>query len=94
MTKITLVALDKSHAILVTNDKGNWMKEKSTNTCSSFDFIVYVLSHVTKMQLLWSQLRANDMLPCVPIFNYLKYNNNKSEIIKDIQFKCLDDLTL
>jgi hypothetical protein len=27
-TKIPLIALDKSHAILVANDKGYWMKEK------------------------------------------------------------------
>jgi hypothetical protein len=70
-TKIPLVALDKSHVILVTNDKGiGWMK-KSTNISSSFDSIVYV-SHVTTMPLFWSLLRANDMLPHAPIFNYLK----------------------
>jgi hypothetical protein len=34
----------------------------------------YVLSHAIKMQLFWSQLRANDVLPCVLIFDYLKYN--------------------
>jgi hypothetical protein len=48
-TKISLVVWDKSHAILVTNDKGYWMKKKSTNTSSSFDFSEYVLSHVIKM---------------------------------------------
>ncbi len=63
------------------------MKQK----VNKYNFIVYVLSHATKMQLFWSQLRANDVLPCVPIFNYLKYNNY-FEIIYDIQFKCLDDL--
>jgi hypothetical protein len=36
----------------------------------------------------------NDVLPCVLIFNYLKYNNNNIEIIKDVQFKCLDDSIL
>jgi hypothetical protein len=62
--------------------KGIEWKKKSTNTNSSFDFIVYVLSHATKMQLFWSQLKANDVLPCVPIFDYLKYNNNNNfEII-------------
>jgi hypothetical protein len=38
--------------------------EKKVNI-SSFDYIVYVLSHVTKMQLFWSQLRANDVMPHV-----------------------------
>jgi hypothetical protein len=52
------------------------MKEKVNKHISSFDSIVYVLSHATKIQLFWSQLRANDVLPCVLIFVYLKYNNN------------------
>jgi hypothetical protein len=51
------------------------MKKKLANINSSFDSITYVLSHATKMQLFWSQLKANDMLPCVTIFDYLKYNN-------------------
>jgi hypothetical protein len=41
------------------------MKEKVNKYISSFDSIIYVLSHATKMQLFWSQLRANDVLPCV-----------------------------
>jgi len=45
------------------------MKKKSINTHSSFDSIVYVLSQVIKMQLFWSQLMANDVLPHVPIFD-------------------------
>jgi len=53
--------------------KGIEWKKKSTNTNSYFDSIVYVLSHTTKIQLLSSQLRANDVLPCVPIFEYLQY---------------------
>jgi hypothetical protein len=58
------------------------MKEKSTNTNSSFDSIVHVLSHVTKMQLFWSQLKTNDVLTHVLIFDYLKNNNNNNfEII-------------
>jgi hypothetical protein len=52
------------------------MKEKINKDISAFDSIVYVLSHVTKMQLFWSQLRANDVLPRVLIYDYLKYNNN------------------
>jgi hypothetical protein len=53
------------------------MKEKnSTNTNSSSDPIVYILSHVIKMKLFLSQLWANIVLPCVPIFDFLKYNNN------------------
>jgi hypothetical protein len=52
------------------------MKEKINKYISSFDSIVYVLSHVTKMQLFWSQLKANDVLPHVLIFDYSKYNNN------------------
>jgi hypothetical protein len=50
------------------------MKEKVNKYISSFDSIVYVLSHATKMQLFWSQLRANDVLPRVLIFDYSKYN--------------------
>jgi len=56
--------------------KGIGWKKKSTNKNSSFDSIVYVLSHLIKMQLFLWQLKANDVLPCVPIFDYLKYNNN------------------
>jgi hypothetical protein len=49
------------------------MKEKVNKYISSFDYIVYVLSHVTKMQLFWSQLRTNEVLPRVLIFDYLNY---------------------
>jgi hypothetical protein len=49
------------------------MKKKVNKYISSFDTIVYVLSHATKMQLFWSQLRANDVLPHVLIFDYLNY---------------------
>jgi hypothetical protein len=38
-----------------------------------FDSIVYVLSHATKMQLFLSQLKTNDVLQCVLIFDYSKY---------------------
>ncbi len=48
------------------------MKGKINKYISSFDSIVYILSHTTKMQLFWLQLRANDVLPHVLIFNYLK----------------------
>jgi hypothetical protein len=71
-TKIPLVTLDKSHAILVVNDNGIEWTKKSTNINSSFDSIIYTLSHATNMQLSWSLLRANDVLPHVLIFNYLK----------------------
>jgi hypothetical protein len=57
------------------------MKEKINKYISSFDSIVYVLSHATEMQLFWSQLRANDVLPCVLIFDYLKYYYYYFEII-------------
>jgi hypothetical protein len=56
------------------------MKRKN-KYISSFDYIVYILSHATKMQLFWSQLRANDVLPCVLIFDYLKYYYYYFEII-------------
>jgi hypothetical protein len=49
------------------------MKKEINKYISSFDSIVYVLSHATKMQLFWSHLRANDVLPRVLIFDYLKY---------------------
>ncbi len=57
---------------LVTNDKRYYMKEKVNKYISSFDSIIYVLSHVTKMQLFWSQLRVTDVFPRVLIFDYLK----------------------
>ncbi len=50
------------------------MKEKINKYKFIFDSIIYILSHATKMQLFWSQLKANDVLPHVPIFDYLKYN--------------------
>jgi hypothetical protein len=56
-TKIPLVACDK----LIANDKGYCMKEKVNKYISSFDSIVYVLLHATKMQLFWSQLRETDV---------------------------------
>jgi len=45
------------------------MKEKVNKYISYFDSIIYVLSHATKMQLFWSQLRANHVLPRVLIFD-------------------------
>jgi hypothetical protein len=49
------------------------MNEKVNKYISSFDSIVYVLSHATEMQLFWSQLRPNHMLQRVLIFDYFKY---------------------
>jgi len=46
------------------------MKEKVNKYISYFDSIVYVLSHATKMQLFWSQLKANHVLPHVLIFDF------------------------
>ncbi len=57
------------------------MKEKVNKYISSFDSIVYVLSHATKMQLFWSQLKANDVLSLVLIFDYLYYCYHYFEII-------------
>jgi hypothetical protein len=57
------------------------MKKKFNKYISSFDYIVYVLSHATKMQLFWSQFRANVVLPRVLIFDYLKYYYYYFEII-------------
>jgi hypothetical protein len=57
------------------------MKEKVNKYISSFDSIVYVLLHATKMQLFWSQFRANDVLPHVLTFDYLKYYYYYFEII-------------
>jgi hypothetical protein len=57
------------------------MKEKVNKYISSFDYMVYVLSHATKMQLFWSQLMTNDVLPRVIIFNYLYYYCYYFEII-------------
>jgi hypothetical protein len=57
------------------------MNKKVNKYISSFDYIVYVLSHATKMQLFWSQLRANDVLSRVLIFDHLKYYYYYFEII-------------
>jgi hypothetical protein len=46
------------------------MKEKVNKYISSFDSIVYVLSHATNMQLFWSQLKVNHVLPYVLIYDY------------------------
>ncbi len=51
MTKNSLIDLDKSHVILIAHDNEYWMKEKLINKSSSFDSIIYILSHVIKMQL-------------------------------------------
>jgi hypothetical protein len=45
------------------------MKEKVNKYISSFDSIVYVLSHAIKMQLFWSQLKANHVVPRVLIYD-------------------------
>jgi hypothetical protein len=55
--------------------------KKVNKYISSFDYIVYVLSYATKMQLFWSQLKTNDVLPRVLIFDYLKYYYYYFEII-------------
>jgi hypothetical protein len=47
--------------------------KKVNKYISSFDTIVYVSSHAIKMQLFWSQLKANDVLPRVLIFDYYYY---------------------
>jgi len=52
--------------------KGIGWTKKSTTTSSSFDFIIYVLSHATKTWIFWLILKASDVSPHVPIFNYLK----------------------
>jgi hypothetical protein len=49
------------------------MKEKVNKYISSFDSIVYVLSHAIKSQLFLSQLKANDVLSHVLIFDYVNY---------------------
>jgi len=58
---------------LVADDKEYCMKEKVNKYISSFDSIVYVLSHAINMQLFWSQLKANHVLPRVLIYDYLYY---------------------
>jgi hypothetical protein len=45
------------------------MKKKVNKYISSFDSIVYVLSHATKMQLFWSQLKTNHVLSRVLIYD-------------------------
>jgi len=71
--------------------------EKKVNKyISSFDSIIYVLSHAIKMQLFWSQLKANHVLSRVLIYDYLNYYYYYYyfEIIKNVQFKYLNDLML
>jgi hypothetical protein len=57
------------------------MEKKINKYISSFDYIVYILSHAIKMQLFWSQLRANDVLARVSIFDYWNYYYYDFEII-------------
>jgi len=57
------------------------MKEKVNKYISSFDSIVYVLSHVTNMQLFWSQWKANHVLPRVLIYDDDDYYYYYFEII-------------
>jgi len=57
------------------------MKKKVNKYISSFDSIVYILSNATKMQLFLWQLKANDVLPRVSIFVYLKYYYYYFEIV-------------
>jgi hypothetical protein len=47
------------------------MKVRVNKYISSFDYIVYVLSHATNMQLFLSQLSTNDVLPHVTCLNIL-----------------------
>jgi hypothetical protein len=49
------------------------MKEKINKYILSSNSNVYVLSHATKMQLFFSQLKANDVVSRGLIFYYLKY---------------------
>jgi hypothetical protein len=53
--------------------KGIVWKKKVNKYISSFHSIVYVLTHAIKMQLFWLQLKANDVLSRVLIFDYLNY---------------------
>jgi hypothetical protein len=55
------------------------MKKKSTNTFHPLT--IYILSHATMMELFWSQLKANDVLPHVLKFDYLKFDYYYFEII-------------
>jgi hypothetical protein len=81
MTKIPLVALDKLHATLVTNDNEFWMKEKvKQNTPSSFDWL-YMYCHLWLKCNYFLTMIANDVLPHVPSFCYFKYFKYKFEII-------------
>jgi hypothetical protein len=49
------------------------MKETINKYISSFDSIVYALSHGAKVQLFWSQLKKIGVLSCVLIFDYYYY---------------------
>jgi hypothetical protein len=57
------------------------MKEKINKYMSYFDSIIYVLSHASKMQLFWSQLKVNHVLPRVLIFDLKNIINYYIEII-------------
>jgi hypothetical protein len=56
-------------------------KKESTNTFHPLTTLYTYLSHATKMPLFCSQLRANDVLPRVLIFDYLNYYYYYFEII-------------
>jgi hypothetical protein len=53
VTKMLVVALGKSHETLITNEVLDERK-RSTNTSSSLDSIINILSHLTTMQLFCS----------------------------------------
>jgi hypothetical protein len=57
------------------------MKEKVNKYISSFDYIVYVLSHAIKMELFLAQLKTSDVLSRVLIFDYLECYYYYLEII-------------
>jgi hypothetical protein len=56
------------------------MKKESTNTFHPLTSL-YTYCHAIKVQLFWSQLKANDVLPRVLIFDYLNYYCYYFEII-------------
>jgi hypothetical protein len=87
-TKIPLVTLDKSHVTRVSDERK--IQQIQVHPLTPLYMYCYIRLRCDYFGHTWGQ---NDVLPCVPIFNYLKYKYNcYFEIIEGVLFKCLDDL--
>ncbi len=73
MTKISLVILGKLHAILVANNKMYWIERKNQQIQVHLLISLYTYCHMKlRCNYFGHNLKANDVLPHVPIFNLSK----------------------